>query len=88
MILYGTVTAVVVGEDQTFLRDEFPGASSAKKHNGILHRGLVDAVNILSSKLESIFLHEFYIILFGQYRYSHTLISPGVDRHKSNNQYQ
>ena len=47
------IAAVVVGEEQTFVRNDLPGATAAEKDDGILKGSLVDTVDVLSRKLET-----------------------------------
>ena len=55
--LYLSVSAVVVGNQQTFRGDELAGASAAEQDYGIFQRSLVDAVDIFGCQSEALGLH-------------------------------
>ena len=52
-----SVTAMVVGDEQPFCRDDFPGASAPEVHDRIFQAGPVHAVNVFCRKPEAEFLH-------------------------------
>jgi hypothetical protein len=79
---------MVVGYDQALIRNEFTGTTAAKEHNGILHRGLIDAVNIFCREFKSIFLHDPDIILIDKYRYPHPLVGSGSENPQCNTKNQ
>ena len=51
------VSAVVVGEEQPLVGDQFSGAAGTEQDDGILEGGLVDAVDIFGGELEALGLH-------------------------------
>ena len=53
------VATVVVGQEKSLVGDHLSGTSRAKKQNGILEGGLVDAVNLLCRDLAPFGLHLF-----------------------------
>ena len=55
--LNGVVAAVVVRQHQALLRDDLSRAEAAKEHHGVLHRGLVDAVDVRFGQLEALCAH-------------------------------
>ena len=55
--LDGVVAAVVVGEQQAFGRDEFACTAAVEEHHGVLHRGLVDRVDVFGRQAESFRAH-------------------------------
>ena len=52
-----SVTAMVVGDQQPFCRDDFPGASAPEVHYRIFQAGPVHAVNVFCCQPEAEFLH-------------------------------
>ena len=52
-----TVSAMVVGKEKSFRRNELSRASAAEQHDSILEGRLVDAVYVLGVKPEAFFLH-------------------------------
>ena len=77
------ITAVVVGEQQTLLRDQLARAAAIEQHHGVLHRGAVDAVNIVGSQSETLRTHILDAIT-NQAREPHTLVSRRrEDEHQS-----
>ena len=55
--LDGAVAAVVVGQQQSFGRDQFARASAVEQHHGVLHRGLVDGIDVFGGEPESLGAH-------------------------------
>ena len=53
MFLNGVVAAMVVGEQQAFGRDEFARTAAVEEHDGVLHRGLVDRVDVFGREAEA-----------------------------------
>ena len=51
------VAAMVVRQEESFIRYYLSGASSAEQDHGILQGCLVDAVDVFGSELEAVFLH-------------------------------
>lgn len=47
VLLYGVVTAVVVGENKSFGGDDFAGAAAAEDDYGVFHRGAVGIVDVV-----------------------------------------
>ena len=68
VVLYGamrldlSVAAMMVGDEQTFGRDEFAGTSTSKTHYGILERRLVDTIDIFGRELEALTLYILYLL--------------------------
>ena len=54
------VSAVMVGEEQTFVRDDFSGAAASEQDDGVLEGSLVDAVDVFSGEFEPFGLHVGY----------------------------
>ena len=55
--LDGVVAAVVVGEQQPFGRDQLARAAAVEEHYGVLHRGLVDRIDVFGREAESFRAH-------------------------------
>lgn len=47
VLLYGIVSAMMIGKDKTFGRYDFTGTASAENDDGIFHRCTVGIVNII-----------------------------------------
>ena len=74
--LDGVVSAVVVGEQESFRGDEFSGAAAVEEHHGILHRGAVDRVDVFGREAETFGTH--VIDAFGdEAREPHALVGRG-----------
>ena len=52
-----SVSAVVVGQKESLRRYELSCAASAKQHDCVLQRCLIDAVDVFSRKTEAFLLH-------------------------------
>ena len=73
MFLNGVVAAMVVGEQQAFGRDEFARTAAVEEHDGVLHRGLVDRVDVFGREAEAFCAH--VVDAFGdQAREPHALV--------------
>ena len=70
------VAAVVVGEEQPFLADEFTGAAATEEEDGVLEGGVVDVVDILSADVHAGLLHGGLVAL-EEHRNPHTLVGQG-----------
>jgi hypothetical protein len=57
LLLNLAVSTVVVGQDQSFGRNEFARTETAKTYNGIFQGAVVDTVNIFSAKFAAHGLH-------------------------------
>ena len=55
--LDGAVAAVVVGQQQSFGRDQFARAAAVEQHHGVFHRGLVDGIDVFGGEPESLGAH-------------------------------
>ena len=51
------VAAVVVRQQEAFVGDELSGAAAAEQDDGILQRGLIDAIDIFGGEAKSLRLH-------------------------------
>ena len=69
-----TETAVVIGKDQPFGRNNFTRATSTKDNNGIFERIVVDLIDILCRKTQSLLLHLFDVLFFEQRQEPHSLV--------------
>ena len=76
MELDGIITAVVVREYQPLGRYDFARAEASEKHHGILHRGAVDAVDILGCEAESLLPHLLHAVGNEAWK-PHALIGSG-----------
>src|SRR5579862_4872961 len=54
---YCCISAVMIGEDQSFVTDNFTGAASPKNDNCIFDGSLIDAVQLFFGKFQSFFNH-------------------------------
>ena len=79
--LDGIVAAVVIRQHQALLRDNLARAEAAKKYHGILHRGFVNAVNVLGGELEALRAHILHARR-NKARQPHTLIGHGGQQHE------
>jgi len=52
-----SVSAVMVGQEQSFRGNHFSCAASSKQYDRILEGCLIDAVDVICSELESLCLH-------------------------------
>ncbi len=76
MALDGVVAAVVVRQQQPFGGDELPGAAAVEEHDGILHRGLVDRIDVFGREPETFCTH--VVDAFGdEAREPHALVGRG-----------
>ena len=57
MRLYGVVTAVVVGQQQSFGRDQLARAAAVEQHHGVFHRSLVDRIDVFGREAEAFCAH-------------------------------
>ena len=77
MALYGAVTAVVVGHEQSFGRDQLARAAAVEEHDGVLHRRFVDGVDVFGREAESLGAH--VVDPFAdQARQPHPLVGAGL----------
>ena len=51
------VSAMMICEQQAFVRDHFTGTSTAEKNHRILQGGLIDAVDVFCREFETLCLH-------------------------------
>ena len=58
------VAAVVIGDQQSLVGDQFAGAAAAEADDGIFQAGLVDGVEVLGGEPEPFGLHVFDTALF------------------------
>src|SRR5512133_3358996 len=77
VILYLTVSAVVVCQEKAFGRDDLAGASAAEDNDCVFHAGFIDAVDVFGCQLQSHFGHSADIQLLEKRKEPHTLISSG-----------
>lgn len=57
LLLDLTVSTVVIGQDESFGRNEFARAETAKTYDGIFQGAMVYAVNVLGTELTTHGLH-------------------------------
>ena len=74
MGLNPAIPTVVVCKDQSFGGYYFGGTSSSKDNYGIFQAGVIDAIDFLSSQLQSHFLHICIVKTFDQHRQPHPLV--------------
>ena len=70
------IATVVVGKKKAIVRNQFSGTAGAKEYDGILQRGLVNAVNIFCGKFEALGLHVPYP-LGNKCRKPHSFVCAG-----------
>ena len=75
VLLYGIVSAMMIGKDKTFGRYDFTGTASAENDDGIFHRCTVGIVNIIDVDKQTGFFQLFAILLFEKREKPHTLVS-------------
>ena len=57
LLLDLTVSTVVIGQDESFGRNEFTRAETAKTYDGVFQRAVIYTVDVLSAKLTTHGLH-------------------------------
>ena len=77
-LLYRSVAAVVVREQEALPRDELARTAAAEQHHGILHRGPVDRIYVLGRETESLAAHILYART-DKARQPHTLVGTGCN---------
>ena len=83
MLLDGGISAVVVGQNQTFGRNDFARASAAEDTHGILQRYAIGIVEVVCLQLETLFLHQFDgILLLQQLEQPHAFVGLGRAGHE------
>ena len=75
------VTAVVVRKEQAFGGDDLARAATAEDHDGILQRGVVDAVDLLGGELAAALLHLLDVHLLKVGQQPHAFIGSGGEGH-------
>ena len=75
-LLDAAVAAMVVGHQKTFGRNNLTRASAAELDDGILERGIVDAVNLFRSKPAPELFHRICVELFQQWKHPHSFVCP------------
>ncbi|OPZ53159.1 MAG: hypothetical protein BWY89_01789 [Bacteroidetes bacterium ADurb.BinA012] len=78
VVLYLTITTVVVGEQQAVRRDDLSGTAASEDDDGVFDACLVDAVNVFRCQFESHPGHSADIQLLDERQQPHALISPGL----------
>ena len=63
VLLNVIVAAMMVGEQQAIVADDFTCASAAEEYDGILQATVVDAVDVISGDFHAHFLHLFLVVL-------------------------
>ena len=77
VLLYGVVTAVVVGENQSFGGDDFAGATAAEDDYGVFHRGAVGVVDVVDIDEQTGLFQLFAVLLFEEGQEPHAFIGHG-----------
>jgi len=82
-LLDGSITTVVVGEEQTLLGDDFSGAEHTallrhQSNDGVFHRGLVDGIDVFGRQFQSARLHGI-LDLLQQGERPHAFIGPQLE---------
>ena len=81
VLLYGTVSAMVIGQNQSFRRDDFAGTATAEMHHGILQGNAVGIVNLVGGDEQSEFRHGYFVLLLQVGEHPHTFVGVcGKDR--------
>ena len=57
VLLYLSVSAVMVGQKQAFGRNKLAGTAASEQYYGVFEGGLVDAVNVFCIEPEAFVLH-------------------------------
>ena len=65
---------MVVGQQQTFPGNDFPGTSAAEYDDGVFQAGMVDIVDVVGFKPESGIFHGFDVQLFQERQQPHPLV--------------
>ncbi len=60
MVLYGTVSAMVVGQQQSVRRHQLGGTSTIEQNDSIFHRGLIDRIDIVGREVKPLGSHVGY----------------------------
>ena len=69
------ISAVVVGQDEAFGRDDFTGTSSAEDADGILQRHAIGVIEVVGFQLQTLFLHHIDgILLLHQLKQPHAFV--------------
>ena len=63
MLLNGGISAMVVGQDEAFGRDDFTSTTTSKDADSIFQRYAVGIVQVFGFELQSLFFHHFNGIL-------------------------
>ena len=75
VLLDGGISAVVVGQDEAFGRDDFTGTSSAEDADGILQRYAIGVIEVVGFQLQTLFLHHIDgILLLHQLKQPHAFV--------------
>ena len=80
MLLYGAITAVVVGQHQPFGRDDFAGTAAAEMNHGILQGNAVGIVDLVGGDEQAEFCHGYFVLLLQVGEHPHPFV--GVNRGK------
>ena len=71
-----TVTAVVVGQKQTFRRNQFSGASSSEQYDSVFQGRFIYIIYVFGVQTEAFFLHVGYPLVDKRWK-PHSFVSPG-----------
>ena len=71
---YSIVTAVVIGENQSFIRNNLASTESTKTYDGIFQTGVVDRINFFWRQTQTFFLHIYTVQTFHKHQKPHSLI--------------
>ena len=83
-LLDGRITAVVIGEEKSLIRDYLTGTAVAENDYGVLQCSIVQIIYLLWGDLESKFGHPAAVHFFQQRQNPHSLIR--LDRDKRQKQ--
>ena len=73
-LLDGRITAVVIGEDKSLIRDYLTGTAVAENDYGVLQRSVVQVIYFLRGYLKSQFSHPAAVHLLQQRQKPHALV--------------
>ena len=68
------ITAVMVGENQPLVGNDFSGAASAELDYRIFETGMVDVVNLLGGKFKPLRFHVLVCLFVDVHQQPHTLV--------------
>ena len=75
-LLDAGISAMMVGHQQTFVGDDFSGASSSELHYRILEGRVVDAVNLVRAQAASCLFESLSVHFLQQREHPHSFVCP------------